>query len=360
MWAKVRDKDLGTSLAGSRLVHLAFCRDTAQMRGRWYFAFLVLGCARPPSARPLGGEEWVREEPIADRKPHGDAVSPKAVASIDSGAAPKDVSAAVAPAPPSPSGPPTKPGDIEFKFEPLAKGTTVRVDTRVKLDATFGSDSAIAEGNERMDVRVLDASAEGVREIEVLYVKSESSFRYAGGNEQSSKSGKRYRVRFGGASPEVQLLDKGQGSDDEDEDDDDPTKGVIFDLGTVTGYVPLLRRHLPATLHAPWRMDVSPEQVTEVFGKADSARLDRGWLALRGVASGTAPVADFDCGVPIHLGRDGLSFSVELTGHCKVRPQDSRPVEISVSGPLRVESTAVPGIPISGRFEAQVTHTYSR
>ncbi|HET9934158.1 MAG TPA: hypothetical protein VFQ35_25825, partial [Polyangiaceae bacterium] len=131
-------------------------------------------------------------------------------------------------------------------------------------------------------------------------------------------------------------------------------------LGTVTGYVPLLRPHLPATLHTPWRTDVTPEQVIEVFGKAESARLDRGWLTLRGLSAGSAPVAEFDCGVPVHIGRDGFSFSVELTGRCSVRPQDSRPVAISLSGPLRVEATGIPGIQVSGRLEAQVTHSYSR
>lgn len=333
------------------------------MRGRWSLALLLFGCARPPSARPLGGEEWVREEPVADRKPHGVTVTSKPEALVELTVTPKESERPAGPASASASALPVKPGDVEFKFEPLAKGTTVRVDTRIKLDATFGSESAVAEGSERMDVRVLDTSADSVREVEVLYVKSESSFRYGGGNEQSSKSGKRYRVRFGSASPEVQLLDKGQGDDDDDSDDDsddDGAKSVLFDLGTVTGYVPLLRRHLPATLHPPFRLEVSPEQVSEVFGKADSARLDRGWLALRGVSTGSMPVADFDCGVPIHIGRDGLSFSVELSGHCKVRPQDSRPVEITLSGPVHVETTGMPGVQVSGRFEAQVTHSYSR
>ena len=332
------------------------------MRALRCLAFLVLGCAPPPSTRPLGGEDWVREERVADRKPHGQSETKTIEEPVEVVVTAPVASVAVIPRAAPPPAATTKPGDIEFKFEPLAKGTTIRVDTRVKLDATFGSENAIAEGTERMDVRVVDASADRVREVEVLYVKSDSSFRYAGGNEQSSKSGKRYRVRFDSTPPQVQLLDKGQGDEDEDEDEDedDRAKSVLFDLGTVTGYVPVLRPHLPATVHAPWRMEVTPEQVTEVFGKAEAARIDRGWLTLKGISTGSVPVVEFDCGVPVHVGRDGFSFGVDLTGRCSVRSQDSRPVEISLSGPLRVEASAIPGIQVSGRLEAQVTHTYSR
>ncbi|HET9931229.1 MAG TPA: hypothetical protein VFQ35_11100, partial [Polyangiaceae bacterium] len=189
------------------------------MRALGCLPLLLLGCAPPPSTRPLGGEEWVREERLADRKPHGSS-EPKLPEPVETEASAPAVAVTVAPQPIAPPPATVKPGDIEFKFEPLAKGTVVHVDTRVKLEATFGSENAVAEGSERMDVRILEASAERVREVEVLYVKSDSSFRYVGGNEQSTKSGKRYRVRFD-TPPQVQLLDKGQGGDDDEDEDED-------------------------------------------------------------------------------------------------------------------------------------------
>ena len=260
-----------------------------------------------------------------------------------------------------------KPGEIEFLLEPLAKGTLVSVDSELKIEASIGSETALAEGRERMEVRVLEASSEAVREVEVNYVSSESSFRFGGANRHSTRSGRRFRVRFDGATPSVKLLSAGtsthasSGDDDDDESSEqDEAKSVVFDLATITGYHPLLRPRLPAKLNTPWRLEVTPEQLGQVFGTTDSVRLDRGWLALRGLSQSAAPVAEFDCGLPIHLGRDGFNVSVELSGRCSVRPQDTRPLEISLSGPMRLEASGMPGVPFSGRLEAKLSHSYSR
>jgi hypothetical protein len=341
------------------------------MRGPSVLASLiVLGCARPPSTRPLGGEEWLPRERIADRKPRTNVaqsrsddvetksfVEPSVVVATSDAQAEKPVS--------------VKPGEIEFLLAPLAKGTLVTIDSQLKLEANLGTESALAEGRERMEVRVLDVANDAVREVEVSYISSESSFRFGSANQHTSKSGKRFRVRLDSATPVVQLLSAGtssssHSSDDDDDDDDDDedaqdeAKSVVFDLATVTGYLPLLRPRLPAKVHTPFRLELTPEQLGQVFGTAESVRLDRGWLSLRGLAQGTVPVAEFDCGLPLHLGRDGFSVSVELSGRCSVRPQDTRPLEISLSGPMRMEASGLPGANFSGRLEAKVSHSYSR
>lgn len=338
------------------------------MRARGVLAFsLVLGCARPPSARPLGGEEWVPPERTADRKPHS-AVAEARPDPVEVKAFAEPSAIVIASEPSASKAISVTPGEIEFALAPLAKGTLVTIDSQMKIEASIGGDNALIDGRERMEVRVLDVANDSVREVEVSYVSSESSSRFGAANRHTSSSGKRFRVRLDGATPVVQLLSAGttqsaHSADDDDEDEDDEqdqAKGVIFDLATVTGYLPLLRPRLPAKVHAPFRLEITPEQLGEIFGKADSVRLDRGWLSFRGISQGSAPVAEFDCGLPVHLGRDGFSVSVELTGHCSVRPQDTRPLEISLSGPMRMEASGLPGAEFSGRLEAKVTHTYSR
>ncbi|MFZ5891689.1 MAG: hypothetical protein ACOY0T_11600 [Myxococcota bacterium] len=331
------------------------------MQRACFAALLVLACARPPSTRPLGGNEWLPPERTYDRKPRELADNGRPEPKSASAEAPADLGdmvVVVASPKPAASAVPLAAGEIEFKSQPLAKGDVVTLETRFKLEANFAqlSETASAEAHERIEVRVLDASADAVREVEVSYVSSEGTFRFAGNNEQKSNAGKRFRVRVDGAKPVVTRLSASKGTSDDDDDE----KGVVFDLATVTGYLPLVRPHLPAKVAGGWKAELSKDQLASVFGKLESVQLERGWLNLRGLSQDSEPLAEFDCGMPIHLGRDGFSFRVDLKGRCSVRPQDTRPIDISLSGALELEASGVPGAKMSGRLEASVKHTYSR
>ena len=192
-----------------------------------------------------------------------------------------------------------------------------------------------------------------LRELELSYVESESVFSLSDTpNDVDSNKGKRYRVSFEHGSARVRAL---SGSSDEEEE-----KGVLFDLATVTGFLPLVRPHLPASISPGWRTRLDAKQVTTVFGDLSTLKLEGAWLTLRGRDVQNADTAVFDCGLPVRLARDGLAFSVELKGTCTARPRDTRPLEVSLRGPLKAELNAAMSAAssIAGTLEATITHSY--
>ncbi|MGC4090909.1 MAG: hypothetical protein QM756_24160 [Polyangiaceae bacterium] len=330
----------------------------------------LFACARPPSTQPLGGEEWVRPERVADRKAQGSGAESARAAPvvIDLDAAPVASDAPAAPsAATAVSVAPSKPGEVELKYAPLTQGSLVTLETHFKFEAVFGAaggENMVAEASERIEVRVLDAGPEAPRELEVSYVSSKSSFKMgsAGGSDSDDtpNEGKRFRVRLTGDKPQVTRLSAGKGKGTNKDSLEDDEKGVVFDLGTVTGYLSLLRPHLPAKLGTGWKSTLSEQQLAKVFGDFESVKLDQGRLALRGRSEGKEPIAEFDCSMPVHFGRDGFKFGVELGGRCTLRTQDSRPVDVTLRGPLRLEASGIPGAQLTGSLEASVHHTYSR
>lgn len=321
---------------------------------------LVAACTRPPSTTPLGGTEWQASEPHFDRR----------AASAPARSGP---SASPAPPPPGPSAgvaadsapkvPTTTPTELRFAWEAFERGATVVIDTRYTIHALFKTSfqglsteqKTEAKARERIEVRVTEASAGEVREVELHYVESETEFSLSGTpNDIESNKGKRYRVRFEQGNARVRAL---AGSSTEEDE-----KGVLFDLGTVTGYMPLVRPHLPASLAPGWKTRLDAGQVGTLFGGLDTVKLDGAWLTLRGRDSQSADIAVFDCGLPVRLERDGLAFSVQLQGTCTARPRDARPLEISLSGPLRAElnATMSAASTLTGTLEARITHSYTR
>src|SRR6478735_4785479 len=120
--------------------------------------WLALACSRPPSTKPLGGEEWLRQEHTSDRKPRSTPEQARAALTFVA-TEPAEVSSA-APGPaqkPDPVSAVVRPGEVEFKAEPLVQGSRVTLDTRFKLVASIGgmSDTAVAEAHERIEVRIL-------------------------------------------------------------------------------------------------------------------------------------------------------------------------------------------------------------
>lgn len=323
---------------------------------------LGVACGRPPSTTPLGGTEWVPPEPRADRR------APSSEASERSAAAP------VAAPPPAPSSSTsssntptpalaTAPGELRFGFEPLTRGATIVVDTRYAVHAQFSTrfqglstDQKIeASAHEKIEIRVTEMSGDELRELELSYVESESVFSLSDTpNDVDSNKGKRYRVSFDRGNARVRALSGSASTEDE--------KGVLFDLATVTGFVPLVRPHLPSTLSPGWKARLDAKQVSTVFGDISSLKLEGAWLTLRGRDASSADAALFDCGLPVRLERDGLAFSVELKGTCSARPRDTRPLQISLRGPLRAELTGAMSAAssIAGTLEATITHSYQR
>jgi hypothetical protein len=239
----------------------------------------------------------------------------------------------------------------------------VVVDTRYAIHAQLSTrfqgmatdQKAEVSAHEKIEVRVTEVSDGDVRELEVSYVESESVFNLGDTpSDVDSNKGKRYRVSFEQGGARVKAL---SGSADADAE-----KGVLFDLATVTGFLPLVRPRLPANLLPGWKTRLDSAQITTVFGRLDTLKLEGAWLTLRGVDGENADVARFDCGLPVRFERDGLAFSVDLKGSCTARPRDTRPIEISLFGPLRIDVNAAMSAAssISGTLEAKISHSYRR
>jgi hypothetical protein len=321
---------------------------------------LAAACGRPPSSTPLGGTEWVPAEPHADRRAPS-AEPNERLATAPPAAPPSSSSASSIATSASKPAIATAPGELRFGWEPLARDATVVVDTRYAIHALFSTrfqglstDQKVeASAHEKIEVRVTEVSGGELRELEVSYVESESVFSLSDTpSDVDSNKGKRYRVSFDHGSPRVRAL---SGSSDAEEE-----KGVLFDLATVTGYMPLVRPHLPASILPGWKTRLDAKQVTTVFGDLNTLKLEGAWLTLRGRDVQNADTAVFDCGLPVRLARDGLAFSVELKGTCTARPRDARPLEVSLRGPLKAELNAAisSASTIAGTLEATITHSY--
>lgn len=324
---------------------------------------LVPACARPPSSAPLGGKEWLAPEPHADRRAPDRAARKEKVAVTPSAApTPSASGSAESSAKAAPS---ATPAELRFAWEPFVRGGTIVVDTRYAIHAQFNTrfqglstdQKAEVSAHEKIEVRVTEVSDGDVRELELSYLESESVFSLSNTpNDVDSNKGKRYRVSFehGGSHARVRAL---SGSADAEQE-----KGVLFDLATVTGFLPLVRPHVPANLLPGWKTRLDTEQIATVFGRLDSLKLEGAWLTLRGRDLQNSKIAVFDCGLPVRLERDGLAFSVELKGSCTARPRDTRPLELSLRGPLKAElNTAMSAASsISGTLEASISHSYSR
>jgi hypothetical protein len=305
---------------------------------------------------------WVAAEPHADRRAP-DAAQPRQRLASAAPPAPVPSSGASAGPDSAPKTPlATAPGELRFGWEPFARGATIVVDTRYAIHALFSTrfqglstDQKVeASAHERIEVRVSEVSGGELRELELTYVESESVFNLGDtpSDEGDSNKGKRYRVSFEHGNARVRAVSGASTAEQE--------KGVLFDLATVTGFVPLVRPHLPLNLSPGWKSKLDAGQVATVFGGLDTFKLEGAWLTLRGRDAQNAEIAVFDCGLPVRLERDGLAFSVELKGTCTARPRDTRPLQLSLRGPLHAELNAAisAASSIAGTLEATITHSY--
>jgi hypothetical protein len=324
----------------------------------------ALSCARPPSSTPLGGSEWVRPELSSDRRVQGEPGHAERTAT----AAPRAPEKTAEPVPDKPAPLVDKnPSELAFAFVPPKRGSTLTLDTRFSLRAVFGAalhgveikQDATGDAHERLQVRVTDADEQGVHELELEYLLSESNFHLGDSEDEDededaeeSNVGRRYRVRFEQGKPSVTRLN---GSADED-----AVRGVVFDLATVTGYLPLVRRALPIKLSPGWKAELSASEVTTVFGSLDAVHLDGAWLRLTGHVQGRPSEAVFECGLPVRIERDGFTLTARLSGSCTARVADTRPLEVNLQGPVHLETGAsIAGATLSGTIEAHISHTYS-
>jgi len=318
---------------------------------------LTLACARPPSAIPLGGKEWVAAERHVDRRApseQSEAETPR-LARIGSSAAATTSIAASNPVAP------TVALETTLGLVPLVTGATVTLRTKYTVRATFttgteegGASQAVeADAAERIVVRVVRAGAEGPREVEVEYVESKASFRLEGTPaEEDSNLGKRYTVVFDGSEPRVT---KRSGSLEPSED-----RSVLFDLATVTGYWPLLKPHLPRSLAPGFRSRLQSKDVARVFGSPEDVQFEGSELVLRGRAVGEGAVAVFDGRLPARFEKDGIALRVDLAGTVNVRASDARPLEVSLRGALGAEQGALGGgASLSGTLAVELSHEYS-
>jgi len=325
-------------------------------------AVLLGACAASPSAVPLGGNEWVQPERHVDRRARGALTleRPSPMASVPAAAA-RPSTRASTPAAASDVQASTVEGPVRFDFKPLATGNVVIVETRFSLKAEFStsfqgvtsSQEADVEAEERMQVRVVEASAEQVRVLDVEYLSSTFSLRIPGmDDEVESESGKRYRVTFQGGSPKVSAASGTLEAEEESQ--------VLFDLATVTGYVPLVRAHLPATVELGWQRSIPGSDIYPMFGSLSSVRLEDATLSLIGRDATPVDRARFRCRIAVDLERDGLSLGANLAGTCAVRPSDARPLEVDLRGDLRASSTAslAADSNVTGTAEFHLRHEY--
>jgi hypothetical protein len=256
-----------------------------------------------------------------------------------------------------------EPGELRFGFVPFARGDTITIETQFRIRALLNtsfqglskSEDAEVDARERIEIKIVEASPDGVRVLEVFYAESKSVFRFGDApDDEDSSTGKRYRVTFEAGKPRV-ARDRGALEPEEE-------KGVIFDLGSVTGYLPLVRPLLPKTLSSGFSARMGASELTDVFGALDTVKLDSGSLRLRGRDTKRPEAALFECGLPLRIDRDGATFSVDLTGTCSVRTSDTRPLEIRMNGPLRAAAGAAftSASTLTGTLEAEVKHSYGK
>jgi hypothetical protein len=319
---------------------------------------LTLACVRPPSAIPLGGNEWVPVERHVDRRPHSDSSPDSDSPRLPRITPPASTASGMAAAA---SAPATLPLETTLGLSPLVVGTTVTLRTKYTVRATLvtgveegGVSQAVeADAAERIVVRVVRVDDAGVREVEVEYVESKASFRLDGTpDEDDSNLGKRYTVVFDGSEPRVS---KRSGSLEANED-----RSVLFDLATVTGYFPLIKPYLPRVIAPGFRLRLDSKDVARAFGSQEDVQFERSELNLRGRAVGEGAVAIFDCRLPARFEKDGIALRVELSGTVSVRASDARPIAVSLSGPLTAEQGALGvGASLNGTVAVEISHEYS-
>jgi hypothetical protein len=321
---------------------------------------LTLACARPPSAIPLGGKEWVAAERHVDRRaPSGESETETPRAAQKSGSSVATTTSIAAP-PVAPVAS-TVPLETTLGLVPLVAGTTVTLRTKYTVRATLitgteeggGTQAVEADAAERIVVRVVRADADDVREVELEYVESKATFRLEGTPpEEDSNFGKRYAVVFDGGDGRVS---KRSGSLEPGED-----RAVLFDLATVTGYWPLLKPHLPRSLAPGFRSKLQSKDVARVFGSPEDVQFEGSELTLRGRAVGEGAVAVFDARLPARFEKDGIALRVDLAGTVNVRASDARPLEVSLRGELAAEQGALgSGASLSGTVAVELSHEYS-
>lgn len=327
-----------------------------------------LACARTPSSVPLGGDEWLRPEPHFDRRAPGQTAEARPSAVPTAPATPPPASAPPLPAASAAAAPspPPSPGEVSFGFAPLAKGDVVTLRTRysgrmtiaVSLAGQTSSQELALLANERIEVRVVDATADAVRELDVAYIESKSEVRVNDaplGSDVENNAGKRYRVRLGPGSSSVTPA---SGSLKPDED-----KGVLFDLASVIGYAPFVKARLPATLSSGWRAQVPAADVLQAFGGGfQSVRFEAASLALLGRDPTNAELAAFECTLPVRIEHDGMAVTARLRGNLTVRPKETSPVSVLLRGPVSGDGGPALGgaTKISGSLEVGLEHEYRR
>jgi hypothetical protein len=322
---------------------------------------LAIACGGRPSTVPLGGTEWVKPERHVDRRPQGELGSETVSATVAASPATLTIEAAPRPAPaPAASQPGAE--EVRFELKSIANGTTITIDTQFTIAATLTtsvhgaltSQSFEVEATQQLKARVTDAKDDEIRALELEYVKSTNRLRMPGTDEDddTSGTGKRYRVTFRDGSGRVEPI----GFTLEPDED----KQVLLDLAALTGYWPLVKGGLPASLAPGWKRELGHAELSKIFAAPPSVRLESGRLTLLGKDAASPDRALFDCGLSVELERDGVSVGTDLGGKCAVRPSDTRALEVNLSGALRA-TTKLPfgaDAAISGKADFQLKQTY--
>jgi hypothetical protein len=246
-----------------------------------------------------------------------------------------------------------------FALSPLLPGSRIVLKTKYTVRATLvtaeegGSRQSVeADSEERIAVTVARANPDGAREIEVEYLESSGRFRLDGSpDEEESNAGKRYLVVFEGSEPRV-TAKSGKLEPEED-------RGVLLDLGTVTGYFPLLKPHLPRSLEPGFRLRLASEDLTRMFGAPAGVEFDGSELSLKGRLPADPNVAIFECKLPVGFVKDGVALRAALGGTVSVRTTDTRPLEVSLRG--RITSAAAElgsGTSLDGSVAIELSHSY--
>jgi len=328
-----------------------------QMLRRAWLSLLscTLACAPPVSTAPLGGTAWVPPEPSTDKraateeKPRGAKTDVRKRESAPP--PPLTSTTSVAVAPPLASGNPTATSAAtQFAFVPLQNGDKVTIRTRYLISARLNGNIE-ADAHERIEIQIIDATPEEVRELTLEYAESEGKITVRDQTtNDTSDAGKRYSVRFAAGTPRVSALSGKMDANDE--------KSVLFDLGLVTGYLPLIRGQLPWLPKPKATLRLSSAELDRVFGKLQTVTLNPASLSYQG-SDGSAPEqALFLCALPIQFEQMGLRFDVALDGKCWAQFRDSRPKRIELAGQIRV--AASPTTDIDGKLEATLSYTYWR
>lgn len=324
-------------------------------------AFVACGCGVAASPTPLGGNYDAPElgtRAASDRRPPTPP-TPTTPSESDSDAA----SDGAEPVKPKPAAAPVvadaQVSDDAVVYQPLKAGDRIEAEITIGFDSErssgapgpFGSGTLRMASRQRVELKVSQASAQALDELELTVTTLSMHLEFAGQTkDEKPEPPEVYRVTLG-QSPSVRARNGSK--------PDAAARAVLLALVTPI-----------AEFHAHWgpspKLDLKPGWSSKVpvtlpsFGDAHSEVVKVGPLAVS-YAGRDGDHVHFDVALPVQYGADMGTLDFDLTGQATLSANNGRPTSFDLNGPFKAQlhggnSHAAPAF--SGRTKFSATLRY--